>query len=125
MADRDPSLDSLLGLDGTTCVLTEDLRYEVRFRVRRVDPSPERPHGLAYAFNLHGPGSGDPKDSRLVGFDNAHATPGTGPASRKAWDHKHRLRTIQPYEYNDAETLVADFWEAVAQLMRERGIEGW
>jgi hypothetical protein len=22
------------------------------------------------------------------------------------WDHKHRLRTIQPYEYNDAAALL-------------------
>lgn len=125
MRDRDPSLDALLGLHGTTCVLTEDLRYEVRLRLWRVDPSPERPHGLAYALNLHGPDPGDPKDNRLVGFDNAHSAPGSGPAPRRTWDHKHRLRTAQPYDYDDAGTLVADFWEAVAQMMRERGITGW
>jgi len=37
-------------------------------------------------------------------------------------DHRHRLRTIRPYEYQDAATLLADFWEVVDAVLRERGV---
>jgi hypothetical protein len=44
---------------------------------------------------------------RLVGFDNAHTV---GKRKRGApRDHRHRLRTIQAYEYHDAASLLADF----------------
>lgn len=126
MCQRDPSLDNLLDLHGQTMILTEgEEPYWVGFRVVRVDPSPERPHGLDYALNLHGPNSGKPNDSRLIGFDNAHAVASNGPAKKVEWDHKHRFRNVQPYEYSDAGRLIEDFWLAVGQMMRERGIEGW
>ena len=37
-------------------------------------------------------------------------------------DHRHRLRTIRAYEYQDAATLLGDFWETVDALLRERGV---
>jgi hypothetical protein len=37
-------------------------------------------------------------------------------------DHRHRLRTIRAYEYQDAATLLADFWETVDAVLRERGV---
>ena len=37
-------------------------------------------------------------------------------------DHRHRLRTIKPYEYQDAATLLADFWSVVDAVLRERGV---
>ncbi len=39
-----------------------------------------------------------------------------------AKDHKHRLRTVKPYEYTDAGALVAAFWSEVESVMRERGV---
>ena len=57
---------------------------------------------------------------RLVGFDNAHAV-----AKQKRGeprDHRHRLHTIRAYEYQDAATLLADFWAAVDTVLRERGV---
>ena len=33
-----------------------------------------------------------------------------GQSKVSAKDHKHRLRTVKPYEYSDAGTLVAAFW---------------
>ncbi|HTT81508.1 MAG TPA: hypothetical protein VMF86_17710, partial [Stellaceae bacterium] len=55
-----------------------------------------------------------------VGFDNAH------PVARQRrgapQDHRHRLRSIRPYEYRDAATLLADFWETVGAALRERGV---
>ena len=37
-------------------------------------------------------------------------------------DHRHRLRSIRPYEYRDAATLLADFWETVDAVLREREV---
>jgi hypothetical protein len=50
----------------------------VKFVVKRVDTTPEQPHGLRYSLTLHA-GSGE----RLVGFDNAHPVqPTAGPAGK-------------------------------------------
>jgi hypothetical protein len=117
---RDRSLDTLLDLDGQVFVVHPDGRHWVKFVIKRVDATPERPHGLSYSLTLHS-GSGE----RVVGFDNAHAVPSTaGPAgkSRKRHDHKHRLRTIRPYDYKDAATLLADFWAEVDAVLKERGV---
>jgi hypothetical protein len=87
----------------------------VRFTVTRVPVSRAKPHGLDYSLTLHGP-----EGERLVGFDNAH------PVGRRArgepQDHRHRLRTIRPYGYRDAATLLADFWAEVDAVLRERGV---
>lgn len=55
----------------------------------------------------------------MMGFDNAHPVQGKRRAEQ---DHRHRLRTVRPYDYRDAATLLADFWAEVEALMRERGI---
>jgi hypothetical protein len=87
----------------------------------RVVPSTEaKPHGLDYSLTLHGPNG-----ERLVGFDNAHAvTTGSGPGRRTgpAFDHKHRLRTVLPYDYRDAAALLEDFWTEVDAVLREKGL---
>ncbi len=117
---RDRSLDTMLDLDGQVFVVDLDGKHWVKFLVKRVDPTPERPHGLSYSPTLH-----TESGERLVGFDNAHlGEPTAGPAgkSRKRRDHKHRLRTIRPYDYKDALTLLADFWAEVDALLRQRGV---
>ncbi len=117
---RDPSLDTLLDLDGQILVVDPAGKHWVRFRVKRVDPSPDKPHGLDYSLTLH-----DEEGERLVGFDNAHPVrPTIGPSGRrrKSQDHKYRLRTIRPYDYKDAGTLLVDFWEEVDAVLRERGV---
>jgi hypothetical protein len=65
--ERDPGLDTLLELDGVSLFIDAEGRYRVRFVVKRVDVSSERPHGLSYSLTLH-----DETGTRLVGFDNAH-----------------------------------------------------
>lgn len=114
-ASRDPTLDTLLDLDGQVLVVDPDGGYWVRFVVTRVPMSPEKPHGIDYSLTLHGPDG-----ERLIGFDNAH------PVARQRrgapGDHRHRLRTIRPYQYRDAGTLLADFWETVEAVLRERGV---
>jgi hypothetical protein len=110
---RDHSLDTLLDLDGQVMVI-DAAGYWVRFVVHQVPVTAEKPHGLDYTLTLHGPDG-----SRLVGFDNAHRVS----AKRgKEQDHKHRLRTVRPYDYRDAASLVADFWQEVESVMRERGV---
>ena len=123
MSGRDPSLDNLLFLDGYVAVVDREARYWIKFEVKQVAPSPNKPHGLDYSLTLHGPDSGDPNDSRLIGFDNAHAVAGKGRSRRPGWDHKHRLRTVQPYDYQDAATLLGDFYEAAERMLDERGVK--
>ena len=118
--EKDPALDALLALDGVTFFADPDGRYRVRFVVQRVDASEERPHGLNYSLTLH-----DETGERLVGFDNAHpVSRSRGPAGRlrTARDHRHRLRTVRPYDYKDAASLLADFWEQVDAVLKEKGI---
>lgn len=117
---RDSSLDALLDLHGQLLVIDPETRHWVRFTVRRVPISDAKPHGLDYSLTLHGPDG-----ERLVGFDNAHAVRSqTGPAGRAggAFDHKHRLRLVRPYDYQDAATLLGDFWAEVDAVLREKGI---
>ena len=118
--DRDAALDTLLDLDGQIMVLDEDGRHWVRFVVRRVPVTPEKPHGLDYTLTLHGADG-----TRLVGFDNAHSVRGgAGPGGKggPARDHKHRLRTVRPYAYRDAAGLLEDFWAEVEAVLKEKGI---
>lgn len=115
MAHRDSSLDLLLDLNGQILVVDPNGGYWVRFVVTRVPESVEKPHGLDYSLTLHGP-----TGERLVGFDNAHPV---GKSARgKPNDHRHRLRTVKSYEYQDGATLLSDFWLAVDAVLRERGV---
>ena len=118
---RDPSLDTLLDLDGQVLVIDAKGDHWVRFDVKRVPPTPERPHGIDYSLTLHGPDG-----KRLIGYDNAHVVrPTTGPSgrSRSRQDHRHRHGRIRPYAYEDAATLLADFWRDVDAVLEERGVE--
>ncbi len=116
--DRDAGLDTLLDLHGQT-LFVDDVGDWVKFVVRRIEATPERPHGLSYSLTLHAPDG-----ARLVGFDNAHAVrkrKRRGTWRRGKHDHLHRLRTIQPYEYQDAATLLEDFWKEVDAVLKEGG----
>ena len=114
-APRDHSLDTLLELDGQVLVVDPSGSYWVRFVVTRVPVSSEKPHGLDYSLTLHGPDG-----VRLVGFDNAHPV---GRSRRgEPQDHRHRLRSIRPYDYRDAATLLGDFWAEVDAVLKEFGV---
>jgi hypothetical protein len=105
----------LLDLDGLVLVVDPAGGHWVKFIVKQVPISSEKPHGLNYSLTLHGPAG-----KRLVGFDNAH--PIGKRRRRKALDHRHRLRTVKTYAYSDAATLLADFWSTVDAVLRERGV---
>jgi hypothetical protein len=114
------SLDTLLDLDGQVLVVDPEGRHWVRFVVRRVTTTEAKPHGLDYSLTLHGPDG-----ERLVGFDNSHPlrrASWSGGKAGTAYDHRHRLRTVRPYEYQDAAALLADFWTAVDEVLRQRGV---
>jgi Family of unknown function (DUF6516) len=112
---RDPCLDTLLDLDGQVLVVDPAGGHWVRFVVTLVPATTEKPQGLDYSLTLHGPDG-----ERLVGFDNAH--PVGNQELGDPQDHRHRPRTIKPYEYRDAAILLADFWSTVDSVLRERGV---
>lgn len=119
--ERDTGFDTLLYLDGQTFFLDEKGLFFVKFVVKQVPASKERPHGLSYSLTLH-----EAKGERLVGYDNAHPVRSSkGPAgkSRTEYDHKHRFKTIRPYDYQDAASLLADFWKEVDGVLAEIGVK--
>ena len=88
--------------------------------VKRVKADERKPHGLNYSLTLH-----DKSGERIVGFDNAHPVPTQGgPAGKKRVvnDHRHRFKTIRPYDYKDAATLLEDFWAQVDSVLKEEGV---
>jgi Family of unknown function (DUF6516) len=119
-SERNSSLDALLDLDGVVAALSDDpAPYWANFVVKRVPVSPERPHGLYYSLTLH-----DPQSDHVLGFDNAHSVrEGSGPRARThtEYDHKHRQQSVQFYDYQDAGTLILDFWTEVESAINEKG----
>ena len=119
-AAQDQGLDDLLALDGSVLVVDPVGYLWVKFIVKKVPASSERPHGVSYSLTLH---AGD--GQRLVGYDNAHAvSTGSGPARRPSatHDHRHRHGATKPYTYRNAATLAQDFWSDVFTVLHERGV---
>lgn len=113
---RNNSLDTLLRLNGETFIVEGN--FWVKLEVKQVPATPEKPHGLDYSLTLH-----DGKGERLLGFDNAHPVrEGTGPGARTRieYDHKHKGARIRFYDYQDALTLLTDFWAEVDLILQER-----
>jgi hypothetical protein len=118
---RDPTFDALIELDGETFVIDPAGEHWVKFEVKRVPATPERPHGLKYSLTLH-----DAAGHRVVGFDNAHPVKaGSGPGATMpvAHDHRHRLKSVGPYEYKGAADLLADFWTEVDAALKQLGVK--
>lgn len=120
MVDDDHALEFLLAFDGRVHHYPDG--YYLKFEIKRVPLSSERPHGLRYSFTMHGPGG-----KRLIGFDNAHAVPATGSKFKKRpveADHWHRTEDDpgRPYEFKGAEKLLDDFSAEVERLLRARGV---
>jgi hypothetical protein len=116
VAVTDHGLDTLLLLDGETFIV--EGAFWVKFVIKQVPSSPERPHGLDYSLTLH-----DGDNQRLLGFDNAHPIiAGTGPGARTRieYDHKHKGERVRFYVYEDAAALLGDFWTEVDLILKER-----
>lgn len=91
------TLEFLLAFDGHVHWYAEG--YYAKFEIKRVEATPERPHGLRYSFTLHGP-----EGQRLIGFDNAHAVEALGSRFKEPpveVDHWHRTETDRgrPYAF--------------------------
>jgi hypothetical protein len=100
-------LEYLLELDGEIFLL--DAGCWVKFEARLVKTSLHIPHGIKYSLTLH-----DQDSNRILGYDNAHSIHGSpGKAIRKTWDHRHRRRKLEPYEFHSAGELLEDFWKDV------------
>jgi hypothetical protein len=66
----------------------------------------------------------DDSGTRVLGFDNAHPVQegwGPGARTRIEYDHRHRKDAVRFYVYQDAATLLADFWIEVEKILKERG----
>ena len=109
---RDTTLDFLLDLDGYSYV--EDDGHWAKFEVHLVEPSPEIPHGIRYSLSYH-----DPKNKRIIGFDNAH---GVNLKKRKyggrkiTWDHKHSKERVRDYSFESPAQLLEDFYKAIDKI---------
>ena len=117
---RDPGLDCLLDLDNQVLVVDPNGKFWVKFSVKKIKHTPEKPHGLDYSLTLH-----DENGNRIIGFDNAHGVKsGSGPGAKrkKEFDHKHRNKTIKSYEYNNAADLLSDFWAEVDKVLKAKGV---
>jgi hypothetical protein len=114
---EDNGLRFLLAFDGLEYVFEDG--HRLRFRIGRVRSSPRRPHGLSYSLTLHAPDG-----RRLVGFDNAHRIGRRG-AHAVATDHWHseRRESAQIYPYEDAATLIDDFFNEVEKVLKQRGVK--
>jgi hypothetical protein len=102
-------LETLLNLDGE--IYPMEKGYWVKFEAKRVQASPERPHGLAYSITLH-----DRNNTRILGYDNAHAVKPKrkGFLARKiTWDHRHKVEKVKTYDFTSAGQLLEDFWKEV------------
>lgn len=120
MTNADHTLEYLLAFDGRIHHLEQG--YWLKFEIKRVPKTKQRPHGLAYSFTLH-----DPEGERIVGFDNAHGVPAKGgrfKARQAENDHWHRREgdTGVPYAFTTAEQLLLDFEKAIAAALKKRGL---
>lgn len=114
------TLGYLLAFDGRIHQLEQG--YWIKFEIKRVEPTIERPHGLRYSFTLH-----DPRGTRLIGFDNAHEAPVRGSTFKSQsplHDHWHRFAGDRgvPNAFTTAEQLLLDFERAVTAELAARGV---
>ena len=96
----------------------DEAGHQVKFVVVQAEVTRDRPHGLFCSLTLY-----TPDGTCLAGFDNAHpARQRRGPGTRRhrESDDRHRLRSIGPYEFKDAATLLEDFWTEVDAVLTER-----
>lgn len=101
--------EMLLSLNGE--IYPMEKGYWVKIEATRVEPTPQRPHGISYSVTLH-----DRNNTRILGYDNAHATKpkrkGYG-VKKITWDHAHKVAVVTDYEYDSAAKLLEDFWTEV------------
>ena len=114
---EDAELQTLLDLDGR--IYWPNSRYWVKFEAKRVEATEKIPHGIKYSLTLH-----DYNNTRIIGFDNAHAVKKEGKRRKKyvgrivTWDHIHKNEKTTNYEFESAGQLLSDFWKAVDTFIK-------
>ena len=103
-------LDVLLDLHGEIFEVSPQGHW-VKFVAYRVPATEGVPHGVSYSLTLH-----NRRGERLLGFDNAHALDSTPPN-----DHRHAKAEDKGrrYDFESAEKLLSDFWQAVDRRLQE------
>ena len=57
-----------------------------------------------------------------MGYDNAHAIKPKKKkygAKRITWDHRHKRKIVESYEFESAAQLLEDFWLNVEKILSE------
>jgi len=118
MSGPDIGLETLLDLDGS--ILEQEGGYWIKIEARRIPPSEHAHHGIRYSLTLH-----DKYGARVLGYDNAHAVKPPKKfkyaGQRMTYDHKHRHVSDKgvPYEFQDAQQLLIDFFNEVDRVLKE------
>ena len=114
-------IETLLDLNGERIEVGDG--YWVKFDAKQVEATTMVPHGVSYSLTLH-----RPDNTRILGFDNAHAVKPKGNPYKYAgqifpYDHKHPyLKSSIPYQFDSAEKLFTDFWVAVDDALLQEGV---
>ena len=94
--------------------------YWVKIEASRVEATAETPHGIRYTLTLH-----EPYGKRILGYDNAHAVKSPKKfkyaGRRLTYDHRHLHASDKgvPYEFQDAQQLLIDFFNEVDRVLKE------
>lgn len=101
-------------------IIDQDGGYWVKIEAWRVEVTADVPHGVRYSLTLH-----EPYGKRILGYDNAHAVKPRKKfkyaGQRLTYDHKHRHVNDKgvPYEFQDAQQLLIDFFNEVDRVLKE------
>ncbi len=101
-------------------IIDQDGGYWVKIEAWRVEVTADVPHGVRYSLTLH-----EPYGKRILGYDNAHAVKPPKKfkyaGQRLTYDHKHRHVSDKgvPYEFQDAQQLLIDFFNEVDRVLKE------
>lgn len=115
---RDTELDTLLDLNGMIAEQSDEGHW-IKIEAISVEPSEYRPHGVKYSLTLH-----DKYGARILGYDNAHAPDRPHGfryvGQRYPYDHihRHQSKKAEPYEFQSAVDLLADFFIDVDCFLR-------
>ena len=109
---HDYTLETLLDLDSMIMEVGQGLWVKINAK-RIKTPDHNKPYGIKYLLTLH-----DPNGQRLLGYDNAHRIPKSN--VKVPADHKHKGERIVIYNYQNAEQLLADFWNDVDLILKRR-----
>lgn len=114
--NHDKTLLHLPELDGVNYVVDDNLGLWIKFVVKRINITDERPHGIRYSLSLH-----NRLNQRMLGFDNAHSIASITKNKIITYDHYHTENPgrMKIYHYENAATLLQDFWAAVDKKIKE------